>query len=1343
MRVRGLGEFVDYFILRDRVNTTDAFAQVFVRRHMLRHLVTFLFFVVAPLPVLAQTFTCSPPLANQTVCENSMTGNPQTEWDINGYGDATIQGFATDIGVNAGQTVSFKIATPASAYTVTIYRLGYYGGMGARKITTISPSATLPQIQPNCLTDPTTGLFDCGNWGISASWAVPSNATSGVYIALLTRTDTGGRSHIPFIVRNDSSHSDIVFQTSDTTWQAYNWYGGTGTGAPGNGQSLYGCSGGWSPSCRAFKVSYNRPFDTRGTFGGPADFLFNAEYPMIRWLERNGYDVSYTTDIDTDRNGSLLLNHKTFLSVGHDEYWNNQRASVEAARTAGVNLAFFSGNEIFWKTRWESSIAGTSTPYRTLVTYKESQANAVIDPADPPTWTGLWRDPRFSPPADGGRPENALSGTSFIVNGPVTNALVIPQADGRMRFWRNTAVASLASGQSYTTAVGILGYEWDETPDNGSSPAGLVHLSTSTYSVSSKMLDYGSTFGSGTATHHLTLYRHPSGALVFGAGTFNWPWGLDATHDSSGVAADVNLQQATVNLFADMGMQPATLQSGLLMATASTDTAPPISVITFPSSGSALGTGATITITGTAADSGGGVVGGVEVSVDGGSTWHPAIGRESWSYSWTTPNSTGSVTIRSRAVDDSENLETPSSGVTVNISAGPDFTFSASPSSQTVIRGNPTSYTATTTALNGFTGVVTLSVTGLPTGATGTFNPTSVTGSGSSTLSVTTSSTTPTGSYTLTLTGTSGSLTHSATTTLVVNPPPDFSLAASPSSQTVMQGGSTSYTATVGALNGFTGVVTLSVTGLPTGATGTFNPTSVTNSGSSTLSVTTSSTTPTGSYTLTLTGTSGTLSHSATAALVVSAPVPDFSLSASPSSRSVVQGSPTTYTATVGAVNGFGGVVTLSATGLPTGATGTFNPTSVTGSGSSTLNVTTSSTTPTGSYTLTLTGTSGSLSHSTTVTLTVTSSLTTVTFDDISPANRVLTGQYPTGIINWGTGTSWYLSGPWGLFTTQSLSFNGGSQTSGSFTFVSNSGLASLQAYNGGSGSATVTISCTGQTTVTATVAAGTVATINTGWTTPCATVTLATSNGWNTNFDNLSVFTISSTAPDFTLAATPSSQTVIQGNPTSYTATTTALNGFSSAVNFSVTGLPSGATGTFNPTSVTGSGSSTLNVTTSSTTPTGSYTLTLTGTSGSLTHSATTTLVVNPAPDFSLAASPSSRSVVQGSPTTYTATVGALNGFTGVVTLSVTGLPTGATGTFNPTSVTGSGSSTLNVTTSSTTPTGSYTLTLTGTSGSLTHSATTTLVVNPVPDFSLATSRSSRRSFKAVPPVTPPPLAL
>src|SRR5438309_775221 len=386
---------------------------------------------------------------------NCLPGTPSSVWYIADAGSPNIQGFTTDISVNVGQSLFFKIHTSALAYRIDVYRIGFYQGNGARLVATVLPSAPLPQTQPTCLTDSAVGLTDCGNWAVSASWAVPNNATSGIYFARLVRLDTGEASPSLSVVRNDASHSDILAQSSDTTWHAYNDYGGS---------SLY-----TGPTSRAYKVSYNRPFNVPNGY----TWFFSAEYPMVRWLEANGYDVSYSTGVDTDRRGALIAQHKIFMSSGHDEYWSGgQRANVEAAGAAGVNLAFFSGNESYWKTRWEPCIDDSSTAYRTLVTYKETSAGAPIDPNDPPTWTGTWRDPTFSPPADGGKPENAMSGTAFTVNCCVSAPITVPAADGRMRFWRNTSVATQAPGQIATLADGTLGYEIDEDLDNGVRPAG-------------------------------------------------------------------------------------------------------------------------------------------------------------------------------------------------------------------------------------------------------------------------------------------------------------------------------------------------------------------------------------------------------------------------------------------------------------------------------------------------------------------------------------------------------------------------------------------------------------------------------------------------------------------------------------------------------------------------------------------------------------------------------------------------------------------------------------------------------------------------------------------------------
>ncbi|HWK68609.1 MAG TPA: N,N-dimethylformamidase beta subunit family domain-containing protein, partial [Rhizobiaceae bacterium] len=598
---------------------------------------------------------------NPIVEENQKQGNPESEWGIDGAGDANIEGFATDISVNRGSTVNFKIDTDSNNYRIDIYRLGYYGGLGARKVTTIQHTGV--QNQPNPLRDAATGAVDAGNWAVSASWAVPADAVSGVYIAKLVRQDgTAGENHIPFIVRDDSSQSDVIFQTSDTTWQAYNGWGGAnlyGGNGPATGQG----------AGRSFAVSYNRPIATRGgvgTFAGPQDYLFGAEYAAISWLEENGYDVSYMAGVDTDRHGSLLLNHKLFLDVGHDEYWSGQqRANVEAARDAGVNLSFWSGNEVYWRTRWGTAFSADGTPYRTLICYKETWANSSIDPSN--EWTGTFRDPRFSPPAVGGAsPENALTGTIFQVDDVGNNlgAITIPFDDANLRFWRNTSVANLQPGQTATLTKNYLGYEWDEASDNGFDPAGLVRLSSTTLPVTTYLLDYGNTTGSATATHNLTLYRAPSGALVFGAGTVYWAWGLSDNHDLQVTPTDARVQQAMINLFADMGIQPATLQSGRVAGVASTDNTRPTSTI------NALGpiaAGSAVTISGTATDAGGGVIAGVEVSTDNGASWHPATGDETWTYSWR-PQLAGDYTILSRAVDDSVNVETPSAGRTATVS---------------------------------------------------------------------------------------------------------------------------------------------------------------------------------------------------------------------------------------------------------------------------------------------------------------------------------------------------------------------------------------------------------------------------------------------------------------------------------------------------------------------------------------------------------------------------------------------------------------------------------------------------------------------------------------------------
>jgi len=489
----------------------------------------------------------------------------------------------------------------------------------------------------------------------------------------------------------------------------------------------------------------------------------------------------------------------------------------------------------------------------------------------------------------------------------------------------------------------------------------------------------------------------------------------------------------------------------------------------------------------------------------------------------------------------------------------------------------------------------------------------------------------------------------------------------------------------------------------------------------------------------------------------------DFSVTPAQSSLSVTAGGSASDTVTVSALNGFTGTVALSVNGVPSGATASFNPTSVTGSGSSTVTIATG-TAATGTYTLTITGTSGGLTHSTTVTLNInpSTSLPAGWNDtDIGMPGLAGSASFSNGVftVN-GSGTDIWSSSDSFNYASESLTGDVtitarvASQQNTSawaksgvmirettaanaayvFVFVTPSNGVNMQ-YRASTGTSSVQLA-----QQTGLVAPYWVRLVRSGstftgfssadgvtWTqVGTISVTMATNaleglavcahnnTALNTStFDNV---TLSTPAPDFSISPSPSSQTVTAGGSTSYTASVTPINGFTGTVNLSVSGLPTGATASFSPTSIGGSGSSTLSISTSTTASTGAFTLTITGTGVSTTHSTAVNLTINPppAPDFSISPNPSSQTVTAGGSTSYTASVSPLNGFTGTVNLSVSGLPSGATGTFNPTSISGSGSSTLSISTSSTASTGSFTLTITGTSASLSHSTTVSLTINP-----------------------------
>jgi len=254
---------------------------------------------------------------------------------------------------------------------------------------------------------------------------------------------------------------------------------------------------------------------------------------------------------------------------------------------------------------------------------------------------------------------------------------------------------------------------------------------------------------------------------------------------------------------------------------------------------------------------------------------------------------------------------------------------------------------------------------------------------------------------------------------------------------------------------------------------------------------------------------------------------------------------------------------------------------------------------------------------------------------------------------------------------------------------------------------ATATFTPTTVTTSgTTTVAVATTSTVAAG----SYPLTITGTDGTLTHTASVTLVVTAPVVGDFAISATPASQTVAAGSATSYTATITPSGGFTDTVTFSASGLPAGASASFSPASVAGTGSSTMTVTTTAATAAGTYVVTITGTGSTLTHSTTVTLVVTAAPDFTIAASPSTLTITRNVNGTYTVNVGALNGFSGAVNLTVTGLPRNATATFSPTSVVGSGTSTLTVNSSRR---ANSTLTITGTSGTTTHSVNVTLVVN------------------------------
>ena len=443
-----------------------------------------------------------PPGTNPVALENAQAGDTgwQLQWasppeELSGY-------LSTDSAAAGEQVVARVHSASTSVVRWLLYRVGWYGGAGGRKVAegrfTAAP-------QPTCPVNTATGLVECA-WAGSFNFTVQPSWTSGVYLVRLLRDD-GRDTHLVLTVR-DGRRADLVVQQSVTTWQAYNRYGG---------ESLYedvlGLPGG-----HATTVSFARPYATPG----PAGQFFEYEMPAVRWVEAQGYDATYVTNLDFSRSPDTAQRGRVFLSLGHDEYWSlEQRDALERARAAGTWQAYLSANSAYWRVRVE---AGADGPFRRLTCFKDTP-----DPLGGAASTVRFRDPPLN------RPENGLLGAMYEAWHPVSVPLVVAQPS----HWL-FAGTGLRDGDALAQ---VVGYEADRLFDNGWTPPGTQVL------AEAPLVDvYGR-----PSWHQLALHPWSSGAQVLAAGSIEWGWALSVP----GVA-DARLQRVTANFLGRAGAVAAT-----------------------------------------------------------------------------------------------------------------------------------------------------------------------------------------------------------------------------------------------------------------------------------------------------------------------------------------------------------------------------------------------------------------------------------------------------------------------------------------------------------------------------------------------------------------------------------------------------------------------------------------------------------------------------------------------------------------------------------------------------------------------------------------------------------------
>ena len=427
---------------------------------------------------------------NPIPIENAKQGT--ADWRLAGgfIGGQTahIEGYASEISVKPGDILRMHVNTaPTARYRIEIYRLGWYHGLGGRLVACLPSSCAKsePGAQhPMASADPSTGELDAG-WPVTDSIAVNPSWTTGYYVAKLVLT--GGRfsghgSYIYFIVRAPpGSTAPILVQASVNTWEAYNNWGG---------KSLYAFN---STGARpAVEVSFNRPFGRNGDAGQSP---WTWEIPLVRFLERNGYDVAYQTDVDTDQNPSSLLGHKLDIVSGHDEYWSKAiREAFDRARVGGVNLAFIGADIGSWQIRYADSD-------RALFEYR----SVTADP-DPSV------DEKTTRFADLGRPECELLGVQFHgQEGSADQTYTVEPAAASNPWFAHTG---LVTGDTLPHTVG---YEFDSIQPGCRVPRlqDLMHWQ-------------------GSPSADAVAYVAPSGARVFSDGTLSLTWSLNAYNGPGG-----------------------------------------------------------------------------------------------------------------------------------------------------------------------------------------------------------------------------------------------------------------------------------------------------------------------------------------------------------------------------------------------------------------------------------------------------------------------------------------------------------------------------------------------------------------------------------------------------------------------------------------------------------------------------------------------------------------------------------------------------------------------------------------------------------------------------------------